>query len=260
MICVPQRDISRIVTLDTSGTTGNPKRVFFTEEDQELTVDFFHHGMQLLIGKADTVMILMPCRMAGSVGDLLREGIERIGAKVIPYGLPETALADRERILDAMEKEQVTCTVALAAHMAELAKHMENRRIDLRCTLLSADYVSGASRKAIREGFGCDIFEHYGMTETGLGGAVSCQANVSGYHVREADLYFELIDPKTGKAVPDGQYGEIVLTTLTRKGMPFIRYRTGDISRWLSEPCDCGSVIKRLDRVEDRRLAKGGTS
>lgn len=94
------------------------------------------------------------------------------------------------------------------------------------------------------------------MTEMGLGGAVSCQ-NLIGYHFRENDLFIEIVSPETGMPISEGQYGEIVFTTLTRKGMPLIRYRTGDISRWLPGVCPCGSVLKRMDKVLSRHVKKG---
>ena len=78
----------------------------------------------------------------------------------------------------------------------------------------------------------------------------------AGYHPREADLFFEIVDPSTGEVLPDGVPGEIVFTTLTRRAMPLIRYRTGDFSRWIPEPCPCGSVLKRLGKVGDRAERK----
>lgn len=254
MVCVGQSQISRIVTMDTSGTTGRPKRIFFTEEDQELTTDFFHNGMRLIVDASDTVMILMPCRRPGSIGDLLKKGLERFDVRVIPYGLPDGS--DDETILRIMEQEQVTCTVALATQLAALAAKAEGRRIPMRSVLLSAEYVSQESRRIIEKAWGCRIFEHYGMTEMGLGCAVSCP-QLCGCHIRESDLYLEIIDPKTGQVLPDGEEGEVVFTTLTRKGMPFIRYRTGDWSSFLTEQCQCGSVLKRISRVGDRRIGKG---
>lgn len=255
MVCVGQSRISRIVTMETSGTTGLPKRIFFTEEDQELTIDFFHNGMQLLTDASDTVMILMPCRRPGSIGDLLRKGLERFNVRTVAYGLPDGT--DDEKILELMEKERVTCTVALATQLAALAKKAGTRRIPMRTVLLSAEYVSEGNRKVIEEAWGCRIFEHYGMTEMGLGCAVSCP-QLCGYHIRELDLYLEIIDPVTGQVLPDGEEGEIVFTTLTRRGMPFIRYRTGDWSSFLTEPCKCGSILKRISRVGDRGMKKGG--
>ena len=255
MLCVSQREISRIVTMETSGTTGKPKRIYFTEADQELTVDFFHHGMKLIVDEKDTVMILMPCQRPGSIGTLLQESLERSGVRVIPYGLPDGA--DEKQILELMEREQVTSCVALATQLANIAEKSAGYKIPMRTVLLSAEYVSEESRRIISETWNCKIFEHYGMTEMGLGCAVHCP-ELDGCHVRELDLYLEIIDPVTGEILPDGQEGEIVFTTLTRKGMPFIRYRTGDWSSFMTDNCRCGSVLKRITRVGDRGLKKGG--
>jgi len=89
------------------------------------------------------------------------------------------------------------------------------------------------------------------MTEMGLGGGVDCEARC-GYHLREADMLFEIIDPVSGECLPDGEYGEVVFTTLTRRGMPLIRYRTGDVSRFLTEPCPCGTRLRTLERITHR--------
>ncbi len=89
------------------------------------------------------------------------------------------------------------------------------------------------------------------MTEMGLGGGVECQAR-RGYHLREADLYMEIIDPINGRTVSEGEYGEVVFTTLTRRGMPLIRYRTGDISRFIPGDCPCGTVLRTLEKVRSR--------
>jgi hypothetical protein len=111
------------------------------------------------------------------------------------------------------------------------------------------------------EAWGCRVFNHYGMTEMGLGGGVECAA-LAGYHLREADLLFEVVDPESGEVLPEGEEGEVVFTTLTRRGMPLIRYRTGDIARFIPEPCPCGTVLKRLspvkDRVQGRIVLTGG--
>ncbi len=104
------------------------------------------------------------------------------------------------------------------------------------------------------------MFNHYGMTEMGLGGGVDCRA-LTGYHLREADLYFEIVDPVDGRPLPDGEPGEVVFTTLTRRGMPLIRYRTGDLARFLPGSCPCGTVLRRLDHVQGRlagRVKVGG--
>ncbi len=274
LICVSMAKISRVVTLDTSGTTGKPKRVYFSQEDQELTIDFFHRGMMNLINEEDTLLILMPTRMPGSIGDLLRIGVERMGAKVVAKGPLEKG-EEYKDILGLIRREGITSIVAtssqmegiLAAGKTEIESAEEsvektgeinegNETVKLNSILLSAEYVPDRLLRECEKTFNCKGFEHFGMTETGLGGAVSCYI-LEGYHPREADLYFEIIDPKTGLVVEDGQWGELVVTTLTRKAMPFIRYRTGDEARWLTEKCKCGSQLKRLDKVRDRKNKKG---
>ncbi|MDD2214996.1 MAG: AMP-binding protein [Eubacteriales bacterium] len=258
MLCVPANHISRIVTLNTSGSTGESKRVYFTREDQELTIDYFHHGMKNLVDENDTVLILLPCQRPGSVGDLLNTGLKRLGCRSVPFGLPD--ITDTEvlnRLCKIIETESITSFVGSPQEAVCLAKFWKELHGNapgfpgIKTVLLSTDYISDETARELEEIWGCKVFEHYGMTEMGLGGAVSCETLV-GYHPRENDLYFEIIDPGTGIVVPEGECGEIVFTTLTRKGMPLIRYRTGDLSKWIIEQCPCGSVLKRLNKVFPR--------
>jgi phenylacetate-coenzyme A ligase PaaK-like adenylate-forming protein len=93
------------------------------------------------------------------------------------------------------------------------------------------------------------------MSEMGYGGGVECEA-LQGYHLREGDLYFEIVDPGTGEAVKDGEYGEVVLTTFDRQAMPLIRYRTGDIARFRVNSCACGTFLRTMDKVSERMSNK----
>lgn len=259
MVCVPASEVSRIVTLqETSGTTGAPKRVWFTEDDQELMIDYIHHGLPVMTGKDDVFLVLMPCERPGSVGDLVAKGVERIGSRAIRVGtIPKDGSRDDE-VFDIIRKEGVNSGLATAPTAARLAAKSASDpviRNNMRTILLSAQYISEEDKNIIEGSWVCKVYEHYGMTEMGLGGAMACDER-TGYHPREADLLFEIIDPCTGEVLPEGEYGEIVFTTLTRKAMPFIRYRTGDFSRWLPGPCGCGSILKRLDKVGDRNERK----
>lgn len=250
MLCVHPNEISRIVTLKTSGSTGPSKRVFFTESDLELCTDYFHHGMHNLVDGTDTVGILFPFATPASVGDQLIQGLGRLGARTVPlFGLPE------DEISFSITANQITSLAGLPGHIAALAERYPQLS-SIKTVLLSADFVSDEVREIIKQAWDAEVFEHYGMTEMGLGCAVSCKYQ-NGYHVREADLYLEIIDPKTGESLPDGVWGEIVFTSLTRVGMPFIRYRTGDISRWKTEDCSCGSRLKLLDYIQNRNVRKG---
>jgi phenylacetate-CoA ligase len=269
-LCVSQGEINRVVTLESSGTSGEPKRVYSTVEDQELTVDFFQIGLSTFVRRGETVLIALPSERPGSVGDLLATALRRLGAKPVPCGPVNNPAA----VIELMAREQVDCAVGTPVQILSLIRP----RVDLADVpnevpndvpsryltrvLLCSDHVPDSIVNSIQRAWGCQVFEHYGMTEMGLGGGVDCEAH-SGYHLREADLYFEIVDAGTGEPVPTGQLGEIVFTTLTRRGMPFIRYRTGDVSRFLPGDCECGTVLRRLERVRMRttgRVSVGANS
>jgi phenylacetate-coenzyme A ligase PaaK-like adenylate-forming protein len=249
-LCVSQGEIERVVTLRSSGTTNEAKRLHFTAQDLELTVDFFRHGMGAMVMPGERVLILMPGDLPGSVGDLLTQGLAQMEALGIVHGIVRD---ERAAIAEIIDKE-IDCLVGLPVQLLGLARHADAATIQLgriKSVLLSADYVPRTIVREIESAWGCPVFNHYGMTEMGLGGVVDCGAR-SGGHVREADLYFEIIDPATGRPLPDGERGEVVFTTLTRTGMPLIRYRTGDLSRFIPKPCRCGTVLKRLEWVKGR--------
>ena len=259
MVCVPASDVSRIVTLQqTSGTTGPPKRVWFTEDDQELMADYVHHGLPVMTGPDDVFLVLMPCEKPGSVGDVVANGVERIGTRVVRLGTIPTDGSRDDETLELMRREGVTTGLATSHTAARLAAKSADDTVikgNMRTILLAAQYISEANKDVVEQNWECEVFEHYGSTEMGLGGAMACEKRI-GYHPREADLFFEVIDPETGEVLPDGEHGEIVFTTLTRRAMPLIRYRTGDFSRWIAESCSCGSVLKRFDKVGDRSEQK----
>jgi len=248
-LCVSQSDISRIVTLDTSGTTGKAKRIYFTAADQELTVDFFQQGMSTMITPGERVLILLPGERSGSVGDLLGAALQRAGAIPVRHGV----IGNIAATLEIMVREKIDCLVGIPVQILALARYCEfyKKNIQLKNVLLSTDYVPDVIIQELQRMWGCQVFEHYGMTEMGLGGGIDCGAH-AGYHLREADLYVEIIDEQ-GQPVPEGQEGEVVFTTLTRQGMPLIRYRTGDMSRFLSGACPCGTILRRLERISKRK-------
>jgi phenylacetate-CoA ligase len=262
-LCAAQDEVERIVTLPTSGTTGASKRVFFTAKDQELTTDFFHRGMSTMVGPGDRVLILLPGSLPGSVGALLREGLARMDVEGIPHG----PVSDAGHALDVIDKEGVTALVGVPIQVLALVKRAQADRrpasATLKTVLLTTDRMPRAIAQMIQRAWGCDVYDHYGATEMGLGGGVDCRER-TGYHLREADLLFEIVHPATGQPVPDGESGEVVFSTLTREAMPLLRYRTGDISRFMREPCPCGTVLKRMahvdERVDSRVTLPGGST
>lgn len=247
LVCVSQDEIQRVVTLQSSGTTGEPKRIYFTAEDQELTIDFFGVGMSTLTEPGERVLIFLPGETPGSVGDLLRLGLARQGRIPLPYG----PVRDPHHALETIDGQQVDCLVGSPTQILGLARRWNPRSKAPRTVLLSTDYVPAAIVRELERIWGCQVFNHYGATEMGLGGGVECEAQ-RGYHLREADLYFEIVHPESGEPLPEGEYGEVVFTTLTRRGMPLIRYRMGDRSRFLPGKCPCESSLRTLEKVRGR--------
>lgn len=251
MLCVSQSHVERIVTLQTSGTTGTPKRIFFTKDDQNETSAFFSCGVSTFAKEGQKAMIFLPSDKPGSVGALLQKGLPQIGVRPILYGLVDEA-ADA---VQALEREQTGILIGIPVQILAMAYYWENSQTvqwKPSAVLLSTDYVPVAVAETLRCIWGCRVYAHYGMTEMGLGGGIECDAH-DGYHLRETDLYFEIVDSVSGAVMPDGEYGEVVFTTLTRRGMPLIRYRTGDISRMITEPCLCGSQLRRLETIRTRK-------
>jgi phenylacetate-CoA ligase len=249
-LAVRQDDVARIVTLRTSGSTGESKRLFFTEGDLELTVDFFHHGMSTLVRPGQRVVVLLPGERPDSVGDLLFRGLRRMDVHALVYG----PVTDPVHAAEAVASFGAHCLVGIPTQVLAVAGSRTGSAIgkgSIESVLLSTDYVPRAITKTLEEVWGCRVFAHYGMTEMGLGGGVECEA-LDGYHLREGDLYFEVVHHETGEVCSDGAVGEAVFTTLTRQGMPLIRYRTGDIARIIPQTCPCGSVLRRMDRVRGR--------
>lgn len=242
-VCVPQSQIARIVTLYTSGSQGAPKRIYFTEQDMEKTVDFFTHGMSTMVHKGQTVVVFMSGETQNSIGDLLKKALKRIGVSTQIYG----RIDDVYKAIKAAKTAD--CLIGVPAEIIYMCRTDESLRPQ--SVLLSTDYVPDSVIRSIEDTWKCQVFTHYGMTETGFGLGVQCEAGL-GYHLRDADLLVEIVDPKTGLQVPPGKCGEIVITTFSREAMPLIRYRTGDIAHLIVNPCPCGGILPQLGKVMGR--------
>lgn len=233
MLCVSQSEIEKVTTLNTSGSTGEKKRIFFTKEDLELTIDFFSEGLKQLGG--NRTLILMPGVKENEMGNLIYKSLIRGGNDPILYGLPEDFNDLKDPVLQA---DSIIAPPILLYALGKYIKHIGVEK-KFKGVLVSSDYLPRIVKANLEKLFSCKVFEHFGMTETGLGGAVECVYH-NYMHIRDGDLYFEIIDPITGKVLPEGNLGEIVITTLTRVGMPLIRYRTGDRGRVFFSKCKCG--------------------
>ena len=254
-LTVSPDDIRRVTSLTTSGSDGDPKRVFFSSADLEDTVEFFRHGLNEFVTEGDRVLLLLPGNSPDGLNDLITRALSCLGCEGIYFGYPEESRYGE--LTDRIREQKITFLIGTAGAMACAARYSERSGLaeilseQIHGVLAAAAFVSEEDRRDTVRIWKCSFDEYYGMTETGFAGAVGCRVP-GGYHVWETGLYVEIIDPHSGIPLPDGEEGEIVITTLTDRAMPFIRYRTGDISRFIPGKCACGSCLKRLERVHER--------
>ncbi len=246
-LCISQSDVERVVTLPSRSPRLPPKRLFFSAADLELAVDFFHHGFATGVGRQQRMLVLMPCRNPHSVGDLLARGLKRLSAVPVVHG----PLQSPRAVVEAIEQEDIDCMVGPPADILALSRYAGCDRIgrgQIKSIWLGTQNMLRAEVEEIGEAWGCPVFQHYGAAVMCPGGGVQCQHR-DGFHLREADLIVEIVDPRTARPVPHGTHGEVVVTTLTREAMPLVRYRTGHRAAVMTETCPCGSALRRLTSV-----------
>ena len=247
MLLVSQSKIERVRSWETSGTTGPAKRVFYTARDNDRTVSFFSAGLSELIHWGEKALIAMPFTGDRGLGELIQEAVEGLGAVPVSAG----NMRSFGEMLELLDKEKPETFIGPPVLLLSLLRMRPKSSI--KRGLVSGDACPPGIMKAIEERLGTRLYPHYGSREMGLGGAVTCPA-FQGMHLRENDIIGEIVDEK-GKAVPEGEWGELAVTLIEAGAMPLIRYRTGYISRFLPWICPCGCCLRRLDSVS--RIGEG---
>ncbi len=236
-----------------SGTTGNPILNPYTASDVAQWGEVMARCYAAAGVGRDDVIQITPSFGLFTGGFGFHYGAERIGAMVIPTGAGRTALQ-----LKLMRDLKATVVTAIATYPLRLIEAAREEGFDLsslslRVGILGSEMWSDELRARIERELHLRTFDIIGMTETGGPGlGIDCEAR-RGIHVWEDHYHPEVIDPSTGRVVPDGTEGELVVSTLTREGLPLIRYRTHDLTRVVSRArCDCGRTSVRLDRLRGR--------
>ena len=250
LFAVPMKDIVRIHA--SSGTTGKPTVVGYTKHD----LDMWSDCMARLCAAAgataeDIVQISFGYGMfTGALG--LHYGLEKLGCAVVPNSSGNT-----EKALMYMRDFKTTALVATpsyALYMAETAKSLDYPMSDyhLRLGLFGSEGCTPEMRTQIENGWGLFATDNYGMSEL-MGPGVSGECTERcGLHINEDYFLAEIVDPNTLEVLGEGETGEVLITTLTKEGIPLLRYRTRDISRIVYEPCKCGRTFARMDKIKGR--------
>lgn len=242
MLIRSQGDVEKIISERTSGTTGVGKRVFYTKSDCEHTIELFMAGLGELIFPGSVTMIAMPFSGPMGLGELIAEAVQRLGAEPLPVGVNKTYRELSEIMACSRPDTYVGMPAACLSMLRMCGKG------SLRRALISGDACPRSVTEAIEKILGSKLWPHYGSREMGLGGAISCPAH-EGMHLRENHIIPEIIDAG-GHVLEDGEWGELVITTIGMEAQPLIRYRTGDYTRILPGICPCKSAVKRLDTVK----------
>lgn len=246
---VPDEDVVRIHS--SSGTTGKPVIIPYTAKDVDDWALMFARCYETAgITNKDRIQIT-PGYGLWTAGIGFQAGCEKLGAMAIPMGPGNT-----EKQLQMMMDLQTTVITATSSYALLLSEEIGRRglkdKINLKKGVFGSERWSNKMRTSIQESLGIELYDIYGLTEIyGPGIGINCNEN-SGIHYWDDYIYIEIIDPVTGKPVPDGEEGEIVITTLVKEGAPLIRFRTHDISRIIPGECPCGSKYPRIDIIKGR--------
>ena len=249
LMSVPEEKIVRMHS--SSGTTGKPVIIPYTAQDVEDWATQFARCFEFA-GCTNTDRIqITPGYGLWTAGIGFQAGAEKLGAMAIPMGPGNT-----EKQLQFMVDMKSTVLCATSSYALLLAEKIQERglqdKLSLKHGVIGSERWGAKTRQRIQDGLNIDLFDIYGLTEVyGPGIGISCKYG-TGMHIWDDFVYLEIVDPETGETVPDGEWGEICLTTLVKEGAPLIRFRTHDLSRIIPGDCPCGSKFPRIDTISGR--------
>lgn len=250
-LCVPKDKLVRLHV--SSGTTGQATAIFYTQNDLNTWADLMARCMFMTGARpGHTFQNLTGYGLfTGGLG--FHYGAERLGMLTIPSGAGNTKR--QIQLMKDFSTNVLHIIPSYALHLMDVLTQMgidPKTDLELRIAYLGAEPYSEEVRRRVEEFYGIKVYNSFGLSEmNGPGVAFECTFQ-TGMHIWEDAYLVEIIDPVTLEPVPEGQFGELVLTTLRREGMPIIRYRTKDLTRIIPGECSCGRVHKRLDRLQGR--------
>ena len=250
LFAVPMSEVVRLHA--SSGTTGKPIVVGYTRSDLEGWMEVVKRAMASCgLNRTDVIQVSYGYGLfTGGLG--AHYGAEALGATVVP-----TSGGNTKRQIMLMRDFGTTaicCTPSYFNFMIEqaAAEGIDMRKLPIKAGLFGAEPWTEEMRKRIEAASGIKAYDIYGLSEIiGPGVGIECRCQ-KGMHIFEDHFYPEIINPETGEVLPDGEFGELVLTTLTKVAMPMIRYRTRDLTRIIAEPCECGRTLRRIERISSR--------
>jgi phenylacetate-CoA ligase len=250
LLAVPRREVARIHA--SSGTKGKPTVAAYTAGDLDVWREVMARALTAAgAGRGDLLHVAFGYGLfTGGLG--FHDGAERVGMTVVPVSSGNTAR--HHLLLQDFRPDVIAGTPSFALHLAETLTEQggKPRELGLRIGVFGAEPWTDGIRAALERAFSLSAFDIYGLSEIiGPGVAGECEAR-DGLHIADDHFLPEIIDPVSGVVLPPGREGELVFTTLTKRAMPLLRYRTGDITTLTLEPCRCGRTSARMARVKGR--------
>jgi phenylacetate-CoA ligase len=251
LFAVEHDEVSRIHA--SSGTTGKPKIVSYTDEDLGVWREVMARSLYAAGVRPEHVVqnAYGYGLFTGGLG--FHDGVEELGACVIPTGGGNTSR--QLDMLQDMESDVLSCTPSYCLYLAEAAEEhgIDPTDLPLSRVIIGAEPFTDPMREEIEEVLDVTAVDVYGLSEIiGPGVSIECEEVQNGLHVWEDHFFPEVVDPRTGEPLPEGEEGELVLTSLTKQALPVLRYRTGDMTSLTYEECDCGRTVVRMDNVTGR--------
>ncbi|MDO4581549.1 MAG: phenylacetate--CoA ligase [Bacillota bacterium] len=250
LLAVPKQQIVRIQ--GSSGTTGKPIVVGYTESDVEIWTEMVARALTAAGGGADDIVQICYGYGLFTGGLGAHQGAARIGAMVVPMSSGNTQR--QLMMLQELGATMLCCTPSYATLLGESLRQMnvDRSRLRLKSGCFGAEPWSEEMRQKLEELLGLEALNIYGLTEiAGPGVAYECLQK-NGMHINEDHVLAEIIDPASGEPLPYGSSGELIFTTLTKQGQPMLRYRTRDICTLYDDPCPCGRNTLRMGRISGR--------
>ena len=236
-----------------SGTTGNPIIGAYTQNDMDVWQELMARSMYTAGGRRQDIIHIAYGYGLFTGGLGFHYGAQKLGARIIPAsgGMTQRQI----KLMKDLGATVLACTPTFAVYLAETMAQEgidPQKELNLRSGMFGAEPWSNKIRERIEKDLGIEAFDFYGLTELcGPGVAVECPHH-NGLHIWEDHFIVETINPKTGEVLPPGEEGELVFTTLTKTGLPMLRYRTRDLSKLETTKCECGRTTARMMRVHGR--------
>ena len=251
LFAVDRSEVKRLHA--SSGTTGQATVVGYTENDLKNWGDCFARFLYAADCGPDAVLQVAYGYGLFTGGLGAHQGGERGGLTVLPMSTGNTKR--QVRLMKDFDVDVLACTPSYALNIADVAieeGYKPAEEFKIHAGILGAEPCSEGMRAEIQDKLGIQVYDIYGLSEVmGPGVACECEAQ-NGLHVCEDHFIIEIVDPRTLEPVPDGQWGEVVMTTLSKECSPLVRYRTRDISRIITGQCECGRTFRRMDRITGR--------